>query len=97
LVITLWLFLLSVPVLLCQDIFPDYKNVSYGADSLQVLDFWPAKSSRKTPVLVFFHGGGFIRGEKKLDDLGVECILSYPGSETSESALDFLLKNLNKE
>ena len=67
--ITLWLFLLSVPALLCQDILPDHKNVPYGADSLQVLDFWKAESSQKAPVLVFFHGGGFIRGEKKLNNL----------------------------
>ncbi|MBV8880562.1 MAG: alpha/beta hydrolase [Planctomycetaceae bacterium] len=30
-----------------------------------VLDFWAAKSDRPTPLVVWFHGGGFTQGDKK--------------------------------
>jgi hypothetical protein len=30
-----------------------------------VLDFWAAKSDKPTPVVVWFHGGGFTQGDKK--------------------------------
>lgn len=45
---------------------PDAANVSYGPHRRQTFDFWhplkPAKSP--VPLLIFFHGGGFIRGKK---------------------------------
>jgi len=30
-----------------------------------VLDFWSAKSDKPTPVVVWFHGGGFTQGDKR--------------------------------
>ena len=30
-----------------------------------VLDFWQAKSDKPTPVVIWFHGGGFTQGDKK--------------------------------
>ena len=30
-----------------------------------VLDFWSAKSDKPTPLVVWFHGGGFTQGDKK--------------------------------
>ena len=46
---------------------PTLANVAYGSDcSRQKLDFWegPRNSSTPNPVLIFFHGGGFVRGSK---------------------------------
>ncbi|NOZ22999.1 MAG: alpha/beta hydrolase fold domain-containing protein [Planctomycetes bacterium] len=43
---------------------PDFANVSYGLHPRNILDFWKAKSDAPTPVLVFFHGGGFRKGDK---------------------------------
>ena len=42
------------------------RDVSYGADPLQKLDLWPPKARRgRAPIVVFVHGGGFARGDKK--------------------------------
>ena len=47
------------------------RNIAYGADPLQKLDlyvpedlFVPGKGKGPLPVLVFVHGGGFVRGDK---------------------------------
>lgn len=40
------------------------SEVAYGSHVRNRLDFWPAKSDRPTPVLVFFHGGSFKAGDK---------------------------------
>jgi len=44
---------------------PDFPDVRYGPHERNVLDFWKAKSEAPTPVLVFFHGGGFRNGDKR--------------------------------
>jgi acetyl esterase/lipase len=40
-------------------------NVPYGAHPRQVLDFYPAKSDKPTPVVFYIHGGGWRGGDKK--------------------------------
>jgi triacylglycerol lipase len=41
------------------------RDLAYGGDPLQKLDIYaPAGTSRKLPVLLFVHGGGFVRGDK---------------------------------
>src|SRR6056297_1770306 len=37
---------------------------AYGPHWRNTLDFWKADSKTPTPVLVFFHGGGFVGGDK---------------------------------
>ena len=46
------------------------RDLAYGPDPLQKLDvFSPsAKASKPLPVLLFVHGGGFVRGDKKTTD-----------------------------
>ena len=46
------------------------RDLAYGPDPLQKLDvFSPqAKSAKPRPVLLFVHGGGFVRGDKKTTD-----------------------------
>jgi pimeloyl-ACP methyl ester carboxylesterase len=41
-------------------------NESYGDHSRNVFDFWRAKGDEPAPLIVFIHGGGFIRGDKSL-------------------------------
>mgnify|MGYP002622786790 CR=1 FL=1 len=40
-------------------------NVPYGKHPRQVLDFYPAKSDKPTPVVFYIHGGGWRGGDKK--------------------------------
>lgn len=43
---------------------PDFTDVKYGPHERNVLDLWKAPSNRPTPILLFFHGGGFRQGDK---------------------------------
>ena len=42
---------------------PTFAKVAYGSEPQQVLDFWQAKSSTPTPVILNIHGGGWIHGQ----------------------------------
>lgn len=44
------------------------EEMSYGSHALQKLDFWPA-STPGSPLVIFVHGGGWKRGDKR-DGLG---------------------------
>jgi len=41
------------------------KNVAYGKHPRNVLDFYPAKSDKPTPVVLYIHGGGWRAGDKR--------------------------------
>ena len=43
---------------------PTAADVAYGPDEKNRLDFWQAASKHPTPVVIFFHGGGFVIGDK---------------------------------
>jgi acetyl esterase/lipase len=43
------------------------RNVPYGKHPRQVLDFFPAKSDKPTPVVFYIHGGGWQAGDKRID------------------------------
>ncbi len=44
---------------------PDLENVSYGPHERNVLDFWKARGAdRSSPLVVYFHPGGFTAGDK---------------------------------
>jgi acetyl esterase/lipase len=38
---------------------------AYGSESLQKLDFWHPAGSKPAPLIVFVHGGGWKRGDKR--------------------------------
>lgn len=41
------------------------RDIAYGTDALQKLDVYrPKAAGEKQPVLLFVHGGGFVRGDK---------------------------------
>lgn len=52
----------------------DHANVSYGSHERHVFDLWlpvekqVADTTPKRPVYVFFHGGGFVGGDKRSFD-----------------------------
>ncbi|MBD3729584.1 MAG: alpha/beta hydrolase [Sphingomonadales bacterium] len=41
------------------------QEIAYGKDRLQRLDFYPAAVKGKAPLVVFVHGGGWKRGDKR--------------------------------
>ena len=43
---------------------PTYGNVAYGPDELNVLDFWQAEAASPTPLIIYYHAGGFVGGSK---------------------------------
>jgi arylformamidase len=46
-------------------ILPGKQTLSYGADPLQALDFYPATGAKDpAPLVLFVHGGGWKRGSK---------------------------------
>lgn len=55
---------------------PDFANVPYGPYRRNVLDLWTAKTDTPAPVFVFFHGGGFMGGDRSgyLAGLQKECL-----------------------
>ncbi len=47
-----------------QRLEPAKEDVRYGDHPRNQLDFYPSKSETPTPVLIYFHGGGFVAGDK---------------------------------
>ncbi len=43
------------------------QALAYGTDPLQAVDYW-AGPSRSAPLVVFVHGGGWSRGDKRMMD-----------------------------
>lgn len=43
------------------------QTLAYGSDRLQRVDFWPGAGAR-SPLVVFVHGGGWKRGDKRMMD-----------------------------
>jgi acetyl esterase len=59
-------FALMRPLEASRDGMTVERDVSYGSDALQKLDVWRPKAARgPVPIVVFVHGGGFVRGDKK--------------------------------
>lgn len=79
-------------------------DISYGKHERNTLDFWQAKSSKPTPVLIYFHGGGFRMGDKshikhfipikEYLDSGVSCIsVNYPFLQHTNNNYQTILKH----
>ncbi len=49
------------------------RDVRYGNHPRNLLDFFPAESELPAPVLIYFHGGGFVGGDK--EDAGNRTIV----------------------
>ncbi len=43
---------------------PTFANVRYGQYDRDVLDFYQAKTTAPAPVVIYFHGGGWMAGDK---------------------------------
>jgi len=58
------------PALRAQDFKyePTLANVRYGKYDRDVLDVFQVKTAKPAPVLIYFHGGGWLGGDKKSMD-----------------------------
>jgi acetyl esterase/lipase len=43
---------------------PDHADVRYGPHERNVLDLWLAEAEEPTPLVIYYHGGGFRGGDK---------------------------------
>ena len=44
---------------------PTHANVAYDTHERTVLDFWQAEGEGPRPLLVYIHGGGWVKGDKR--------------------------------
>lgn len=68
---------------------PDAENVRYGPHERNVLDLWLARSDRRTPLVLFIHGGGFRTGDKS--DLSDDRLRTLLDSGFSVASLNYRL------
>ncbi|WP_372368941.1 alpha/beta hydrolase fold domain-containing protein [Candidatus Uabimicrobium sp. HlEnr_7] len=59
------LLLCCLSFLIAEKYPPTLENISYGVHQRNVMDVWRVDSPTPTPVLIYMHGGGFIKGDKK--------------------------------
>ncbi len=71
---------------------PDYANVSYGAHERNVFDLWLAKSDTPTPLVIFYHGGGFRGGDK--GSLDPQLLAGLRGGGVSVAAANYRLSGV---
>ena len=68
---------------------PSASNVSYGEHERHVLDFYKAESSSPTPLVLYIHGGGFVRGSK--DTVNQETLKQLLDAGISVAAIHYRL------
>src|SRR4051812_10211249 len=42
------------------------KNIAYGEDGKQILDVYQPQGRTASPVVIFIHGGAYVRGDKDI-------------------------------
>jgi acetyl esterase/lipase len=74
---------------------PGRRDMAYGGDPLQHLDFWPAtKATATAPLVVFVHGGGWKRGDKD-NATGPTKIAHFLGEGYAVASIDYRLVPAN--
>ncbi len=53
------------------------RNIAYGTHPRQVVDVFRHQAAQRAPVMIFVHGGAFVRGDKRLDDEVYDNVLYY--------------------
>ncbi len=66
---------------------PDFANVRYGPAERNVFDFWQAKSDRPTPLVIFYHGGGWRTGDK--GDISTKALQEFLQAGVSVAAVNY--------
>jgi acetyl esterase/lipase len=71
---------------------PDYADVRYGPHERNVLDVWLAKSQARTPLVIYYHGGGFRAGDKRT--LDPQLLEKLRAAGISVAAANYRLSNV---
>lgn len=67
------------------------REIAYGNDPLQRLDFYPARgASGPSPLFVFVHGGGWRQGDKR-NATGVEKVAHFTGRGFAFASVNYRL------
>jgi acetyl esterase/lipase len=53
------------------------RDVAYGTHPRQVVDVFQPDAARNAPVMIFVHGGAFVRGDKRVSDEVYDNVLYY--------------------
>ncbi|APR54021.1 alpha/beta hydrolase [Sphingomonas koreensis] len=83
--------LLAAPVAAQRPALPQPREIAFGADPLQRLDFYPAaNASGAAPLFVFVHGGGWKRGDKR-NATGAAKIAHFTGRGHALASVNYRL------
>jgi acetyl esterase/lipase len=53
------------------------RNIDYGSHARQILDIYAHRELSRAPVVIFVHGGAFVRGDKDIDGEVYANVLYY--------------------
>jgi arylformamidase len=63
---------------------------AYGRDALQTMDFWSAAGKEAAPLIIFVHGGGWKRGDKK-NATGMQKVDHFKGMGFAFASINYRL------
>jgi len=72
------------------------STVSYGDHPRQTMDIYKGSSSDTSPILVFLHGGGFVRGDKISPQVPHGLVHHNLGSYFSSKGLTTIIPNYRR-
>ena len=71
--------LLGQVICFAQSIKPTEQDLRYSKEfERSLLDLWVADAKKPTPLVVYFHGGGFKKGDKKFFQINPMVRKYYP-------------------
>lgn len=71
---------------------PDFADIKYGPHERNVFDLWLAKSDSPTPLVIYYHGGGFRGGDKR--SVNRTLLEKLIGSGVSVAAVNYRLSGV---
>jgi acetyl esterase/lipase len=70
---------------------PDHEDVRYGPHERNLVDVWLAKGPTPTPLVIYYHGGGFRAGDKRT--LNPDLLKKLLASGISVAAANYRLSD----
>jgi acetyl esterase/lipase len=71
---------------------PEFADVKYGPHERNVFDLWRPKGDGPFPLVLYIHGGGFMRGDKSSISAG--AIQSYLNAGWAVAAVNYRFTNV---